>query len=466
MKSQRSAIPSGVLTFVVSALLMIPAGRAEAGHWKAGVARSDITPQDTLWLAGYAARTHPATGTLTRLWVKVLALEDSLGHRAVLVTSDLLGFPKAISDTIRDRCQRRYGLTRSQILLNSSHTHSGPVLRGRHYVVYPLKREHIEAIDRYTDWLQDQIVETVGEALGGLEPARLRAGNGVVRFQVNRRNNGRLIPLELQEALFGPGQHDVPVLEVTRPDGTPVAVVFGYACHATVLNGYEWCGDYPGFAQIELEKDRRGTMALFVQGCAGDQNPLPRRSVPLARQYGRELAAAVERVLEEENLRTLRPVLRTAYREIELALNPPPNKRELQEFAEKAEGWQLRWAKWMLRSFDPRSAPSSYPYPIQIWQLDDQLLIALGGEPVIDYALELKRVFGQRTFVLGYSNDVMAYIPSTRVLREGGYEGASSQMAYLLPGTWGADVEHRILGAILEMAEGMRIRLPATPLFP
>ena len=69
---------------------------------------------------------------------------------------------------------------------------------------------------------------------------------------------------------------------------------FGYACHPTVLDGYEWSGDYPGFAQIELEKSYPGTVAMFFQGTGADMNPLPRRTVPLAQQYGEELAAAVQ----------------------------------------------------------------------------------------------------------------------------------------------------------------------------
>ena len=456
MRRARVAVGGGVL--LVSFLFAFNV-QVSARGWRAGVARVDITPQDTLWLAGYAARTHAATGTLTRLWVKALALEDSLGHRAVLVTSDLVGYPKAVSDTIRDRCWRRYGLAREQILLTVSHTHTGPVLRGRWAIIYPLRPVHLKAIDRYTDALQEKVVGVVGEALRNLQPVSLWAGNGTVRFQVNRRNNGRLVPLELQAELAGPNQYDVPVLEVRKPGAERLAVAFGYACHATVLNTYEWSGDYPGFAQIELEKDLPGVTAMFFQGCAGDQNPLPRRSVALARQYGRELAAAVEAVLEQER-RPLRPVLRTANREIELRLDPPPTVDELKKFRERAETWQKRWADWMLGKLQRgEKLPDRYPYPVEVWRLGDQMLVALGGEPVIDYALEIKRVFGQRTFVLGYSNDVMAYIPSTRVLREGGYEGASSQMAYCLPSTWRADIQWRILGTVLELAREVGVEV-------
>jgi len=95
---------------------------------------------------------------------------------------------------------------------------------------------------------------------------------------------------------FGSGvpkpDHAVPVLTVTRPGGKLEAVLFGYACHPTTLSFQTWCGDYPGFAQLELEASHPGATAMFVNTCGGDQNPLPRRSVELCQRYGQMLAAA------------------------------------------------------------------------------------------------------------------------------------------------------------------------------
>ena len=71
--------------------------------WKAGVARVVITPQQPMWMAGFAVRDHESEGTLHDLWAKALALEDSRGNKAVMVSTDLLGFPKALSDRIRTR---------------------------------------------------------------------------------------------------------------------------------------------------------------------------------------------------------------------------------------------------------------------------------------------------------------------------------------------------------------------------
>src|SRR5688572_16969289 len=104
-----SSLPSPA-AFIISNL-----GLAANG-WKAGVARVVITPRQPLWMAGFAVRTHPSVGTRLDLWAKALALEDAGGNRAVLVTADLLGLPKEVSDNIREQLQAKYKLARAQVL--------------------------------------------------------------------------------------------------------------------------------------------------------------------------------------------------------------------------------------------------------------------------------------------------------------------------------------------------------------
>ena len=218
--------------------------------WKAGISRAIITPQDSIWLAGYASRTHPSDGILADLWVKILAIQDSKGKKAVLITSDLLGFPKKMSDHIRNQIAIRYGLTRSQIILSYSHTHSGPVLSGALYDIYPLDENQLKVIKDYSANLEKKIVDLTGEAIHTMVPAQISSKTGITRFQVNRRNNTEAA-LTAQTELKGPVDYAVPVLRVTDESGNLMAVAFGYACHATVLDIYKISGDYPGFAQLE-----------------------------------------------------------------------------------------------------------------------------------------------------------------------------------------------------------------------
>lgn len=297
-----------------------------------------------------------------------------------------------------------------------------------------------------------------------MAPARIYADNGVVRFQVNRRNNNSGT-LSSQTDLNGPNDYAVPVLQVRQTSGELIAAAFGYACHPTVLNSYTWSGDYPGFAQLALEERYPQASALFFQGCGADQNPLPRRSESLARQYGLELEAAVDRVIRDHS-EPLPSDLRTGYSEIELSFSRPPTEETLKKIAANTSTpYQQKWAEQMLDKLHKGELiPASYPYPVQIWKLGSQPIIALGGEVVIDYAIQLKRIFGQEVFVMGYCNDVMGYIPSARILREGGYEGAVAQIVFNLPGTWKADLETKIIHEVLQLAEKTGIEIPESKL--
>jgi hypothetical protein len=433
----------------VSALDVTP----ESGTWKAGVAKVAITPGESLWQAGYAARDHPSEGVIHDLWSKALAIQDAKGKKVVLITNDLVKVPKYYSDRIRDRIGAKYGLTRSQIILNCSHTHSGPVLFDPVSNTYPLNDEQLRKVKAYSDKYENMVVDMVGRAIASLEPARIFSGNGVTRFQVNRRNNPEAQSTRIND-LNGPNDYAVPVLKVLNQAGELMAVAFGYACHATVLSLYQFSGDYPGFAQIELEKLYPGTTALFFQGAGADQNPLPRRTIPLAKQYGRTLASAVERVLSE-NMKELNPVISTAYSEIDLQFaGPPPTREQLLKEIEpssKTPDYLKRAARELIKRLDQgETIKDSYPYPCEVWKLGDQVIMALGGELLVQYAIDLKKTFGPDIFVMGYSNDIMAYIPSETVLREGGYEGTRSPV-YTTP--WNINIQSAILTEMARLAE-------------
>lgn len=432
-------------------------------EWKAGVAKMDITPNHPLWLAGYGGRTAPSEGTLHPIWVKALAMEDAQGEQSVLITSDLLGWPKALSDDIRAAVQRKYGLSKAQIILNSSHTHTGPVLQDALFDIYPLDDAERKKIKKYSAGLSDRVVDLIGQSLADMESVRIYAENGVARFQVNRRNNEESTQARITD-LNGPNDYAVPVIKVEKSDQSLMAVVFGYACHPTVLGINQWSGDYPGFAQLELEKDHPGMQAMFFQGAGADQNPIPRRTIPLARQYGRTLAAAVDRVLEED-MKPLASSLKTAYTEVSLDLNMPPSIEELTHHCEVSSSYQKRWGERMLKDAqDGKEFRTSYPYPLQVWEMGDQRIFALGGELLVGYAIQLKEIFGYDSFVMGYSNDVMSYIPTARVLHEGGYEGASAQVVYGLPAKWSFNIESTIIHGMVELAKTIGVQSPQSKL--
>jgi len=431
--------------------------------WKAGVSKMDITPREPMWMSGYAGRDHACSEKLHTLWAKALALEDKAGKRAVLVTMDIALLPREMCDAIRKRLLIKYNLGTSDVILSWSHTHTGPVVRDEvFYDWLNLKPEETKKIDKYSAALEDQIVTVVGEALKNITPVKLYSGNGVTRFAVNRRNNveANLTPLT---PLNGPVDHSVPVIKITKPAGEMLAVIFGYACHSTTLGIYQWSGDYPGFAQAELEKTFPGIASMFFAGAGADQNPLPRRTVSLARQHGKTLAAAVEAVVSEP-MRELSPSLKTVYKETELPYTTLPGRDELKKIAAESSGYKQKWAARILTILDSKkSLPQSYPcYPLQIWKIGEQNLVVLGGEVVVDYSLKLKQIIGNDLFVMSYANDEVFYIPSVRVLREGGYEGTDVLIYTDRPATWKASIESLIINGVLELTEKAGIVLPVS----
>lgn len=433
---------------------------AEDAAWKAGIAKAVITPEKAVWLAGYGSKRVP-DGKLHDLWMKALALEDKAGQRVVLITSDFQGVPKVMSDRVFQQARERFKLERSQIMLTFSHNHCGPRLGDDLIDYYPVEAEQEALVAEYTDQMVAKCVTMIGEALAALAPATLQTGSGQTTFAVNRRNNREAdVPMLLEQGkpLVGPVDHMVPVLTVTRPDGKLEAVLFGYACHPTTLSFLTWCGDYPGFAQLELEKAHPGTTAMFLNTCGGDQNPLPRRKVELCEKYGHMLAVAVEDVLKKP-LKPVSPGIKTAFELIDLPYLKVVTREELTATLKDPNALKVRWATRLLKKLDAGDKfEDAYPYPIHAWQLGkEMLMIGMGAETVVDYALRFKRTYGYSTWVCGYTDDMISYIPSRRVWEEGGYEGGSNLFEYGRPALrWAGDMEDRIVASVSKLVSQVR----------
>lgn len=425
--------------------------------WKAGLAKVVITPEKAVWLAGYGSKRVP-DGKLHDLWMKALALEAADGRRAVLVTSDFQGVPKSMSDRVFAELKQKHGLEREQVMFTFSHNHCGPRLGDDLVDYYPVEAEQVELVNQYTDQMVAKAVALVGEALANLTPAQVHVGAGQTTFAVNRRNNREAdVPALLAEGkpLVGPVDHTVPVMTVRRPSGQLAAVLFGYACHPTTLSFLTWCGDYPGFAQLEIEARHPGALALFVNTCGGDQNPLPRRSVELCQRYGHMLAVAVEQALKQP-LDPVAPRLQAAFQYVELPYLQVISRDDLHAALQESNAIRARWAARLLQRVDAgEKFPASYPYPIHAWRLGTStLMIGMGAETVVDYALRFKKEFGPGTWVLGYADDMIAYIPSRRVWDEGGYEGGSNLYEYGRPALrWAGDLEDRISATVQKLVK-------------
>lgn len=419
----------------------------EPTAWKAGVAKTVITPTESIWMAGFGSRIKPSAGVRQDIYAKALAVQDADGKPAVLTTLDLAGIERQMADRIAQECEKRFGLTRDRLVLNVSHSHSGPVAGLAPMPLYDLDAARREVVRRYTDELIEKIIGTIGRSIQNLAPASVEFGQGLAGIAVNRRR------VRLR-SLPAPVDHDVPVLAIRDAKRQLQGVVVGYAAHATALSDYLISGDWPGFAQEEIEKQHPGAIALFVQGCGADANPLPRRDEDLARSYGKILAAAADEVLRGR-MTVLRGPFRTAYELVDVPFHRLPTRDELQGRLTDRNIYIRLHARRLLEELDrDGKLASTYPYPVQIWQFGAGLkFIALGGEVVADYSLRLKNQYGfDTTWVAGYSNDILAYIPSRRVLNEGGYEGGESMIYFGRPDRFGAAVEEIIVEKVQDLA--------------
>ena len=337
--------------------------------------------------------------------------------------------------------ERRHGTPRENILFNASHTHCGPVVDEQLSVAYDLSPAQWSAIRAYTARLEEQLVEAADAALARLAPARVAVGRGQATFAANRR---------VSFSPHGPVDHAVPVLRVETADGRLRAFVFGYACHNTTLQDtfVRYHGDYAGVAQALLERRHPGVTALYVAGCGADANPSPRGTLEHVEAHGAALAEAVDRALP--GAAPINAGVRSAYGVVDLPFAGDAVREGWRRQLKVDEVYLQRHAALMTAAMarDGR-LPSVQPAPVQVWRFDNLTVVALGGEVVVDYALRLAREYpGTPMWAAGYSNDVFGYLPSERVLREGGYEGADAMVYYGRPGPFADGVEERVFRQI------------------
>ena len=254
----------------------------------------------------------------------------------------------------------------------------------------------------------------------------------------------------------GPVDPSLPVLTATDPAGKVRAVLFGFACHCTTLGGdfNKICAEWTGYACDEVERQSPGAVAIAIIGCGADANPEPRRNLDDARQHGAAAAAEVNRLLAARSgLTPLPGRIQCRFRQIELPLEPLPGRATLMERTRRpgSEGFL---ARTLIERLDRgETLPTTVPYRIQTWCFgDDMAMVFLAGEVVVDYALRIKwEIDADRLWVVAYSNDVPSYIPSRRILSEGGYEADSSMIYYGHPSRYVPEIEDRIVQTVHDL---------------
>ena len=447
--------PYAVPIVLVLLLVLGLDSRGAAPALEAGLAVRDITPDQPIFLAGYASRRKPSESVDSPLKVQALALRSTGGEPFVFVALDNCEVSRAFMDPVYSRLEKDHGLKRGSVMVVSSHTHSAPVLENTLEVMAIMPEKDREVVRQYSARLREELVTVTVAAVKDLQPAQLEHGVGRTTFAMNRRIY-RAEGVNFGENPDGPVDWDVPVLRITGTNGVLRGIVFGYACHGTSVQGegfFAVNGDYMAYARQHLETHYPGATALYLTGMGADINPSPRGSIMDAKRHGVELAGAAISVLN----RPMRPVageVRHAYREVELAFSPAPDRAGIEADAKSDDQFIRRRAEMFLKKLDAgQPLPAGISLPMSAVRIGDDLtFLSMAGEVVVDYSRALKRLHAAaHPWTIGYAYEVPCYIPNIRILKEGGYEAQSSLIYYGFYGPFKTEIEPKIFEAMREL---------------
>ncbi len=254
-------------------------------------------------------------------------------------------------------------------------------------------------------------------------------------FGGNRRvlNNGTWAGFGFQRS--GPVDHSLPVLVARDEQGTVKVVWANYACHCTTVGSRNRVGgDWAGFANTWIEKQYPEAVSLMTIGCGADVGPQPSGNLDIAQKHGRAVAEEVRRLLAKP-ARPLHAAPQVSVRQVKLPLAELP-PREYWDKQARRGGFYGQLAVAMLARLNERGEiPTHVDYPLSVWTFDDDLvMVFLAGEVVVDYSVRLnRRLDWSRLWITAWDNGMPGYVPSRRVLQEGGYEADRSMWYYAQP---------------------------------
>ena len=381
---------------------------------RGGVAKVDITPPIGIPLAGYADRKGPSTGIHDPLHAAVIVFDNGR-TRAALITLDLIGVDEAEGERIRAGIGQSSGIPAGNILINYSHTHGSP------------------SLEKDAAWRDEVIAKVIGAtklAASRMRPVSLGYGEGAIDFNINRRvitPEGKCIA-----GLNPSGVCDrrLKVLRIDADDSIePMAVLMHAVCHANVyrVSNTEVTADFPGPAKHFVERNFSGrTVALFLQGCSGNV----RANLPGAGAGYTNRTGDFGRSGNEVDMAWAGGSLGAETIKVATRLRVREQVRTRSASVDIAGGAQMLRVTADLdrhKSFPhPRNKVSNgkIDFPIRALRIGDVWLVALPGEPVVEYALQIEegmRGMG-KVMVLGYTSGDASYVPVAHMIKEGGYE--------------------------------------------
>lgn len=437
---------------VIFVSLLCPAAcgdETSARPWSVGYAEADITPAPgQVQMRGFG-RERYAKGALAPLLTQVVVLRDQDNHTGVLITADIAGFERVMTEAIRRAITRKHDIPAEDVMLAASHTHWGPA--AQFHATFAAGGPNVW----YMGFLEETILATVDAALENLSPASIEYG------WIDFRGIGcnRRLPVD-GKITWGPypeGSFDghTPILRIKRDPSPRQLVVVGHACHPTSSGKIEkWSPDYPGAMRDYLTRELSDTKAVFVQGCGGDakvvcKDPETGKLVFAAdpeqsRKAGEKLAQATLAHLEKGQMIPLSGQFASSLVMGQLTYGERWSREEVER--EAYTGSKKHYYTWVARQFLALPDRSeSFRYDVQVWKLGKELTIfAMEGEVCSPWGPMLRDMARtEQAMVIGYANNVDAYIPDKRIVREGGYEGGEAQK-FFLPGPFTDNINSEI----------------------
>jgi len=430
---------------------------------RAGAAQVDITPGPGIWLSGYSARTQPAAGTHDPLFARALFLESGR-TRVALAVSDIIGLDDDLVRRIRDGVSRAVDLHPSHMMLAATHTHSGPSVRCLHRMA----PTDPQVIERVAQGMIEAIVAAAKSARGASIGAAAATGS----IGVNRRQRAADGRIELGVNPAGPVDRQVGVLRVEGEHG-PICVMLNHACHGVVLgpNNLLYSADWPGAAARYVAHAMGTGVAMVTNGACGDINPVERGDFDAVERQGEAIARIGLGILDHIQISS-QVEIEAASRPVVLptrALGADEAARELDHCqadlerarqsgnagAIRACEIMLPWAQEMAQLAAAGAPPQPVTSEIQAIVMDDIALLGLPGEVFVEIGMNIAAASPFRhTFMIGYANRSVGYLPTRQAFDEGGYEVELAHRYYgSAPFT--PDVQDMIEGGALELLRSL-----------
>lgn len=435
---------------------------------KAGVAKVNITPPVGTDLAGYGGREKGSRGIADSLYSKSLVLGD--GEKSIaIVTNDLIGLDEKSTNKIRKIAEEKTGIKGSNIMISSSHTHSGPT------TIFLRGMGRIDA--DYLSLLERSIAGGISIAFQNIREASLGAGRGKIRINVNRRRRTPEGDLGLLPNPEGVVDDEVGVIVINDQENSPIATLVNYACHAVVLGPENLLisADYPGATQAFIEKERGG-ISLFANGCCGNLNPIIHPGnfgdvEKLGVLLGKEALKVSKSISTSSEVK-----FKIASKRISLPLQkfPPLEKmegtlkekrKELEEIEKREHTFlefnvvtsMFEWARDTLKAIKEKKTPGNIEIEIQVFAFNKVvLMVGIPGEVFCEIGLKIKEKSPfDYTFISGYTNGEIGYVPTKEAFSQGGYEVNDAPkwygISFLSP-----KVEEILIEEVLKLIEELR----------